>query len=266
MSLLDRYQVHQQIKTVIKIYPGIIRLYKFSTPFMVRRFDYDPYNPNRKRKSGNIDEEESERKSLKRSKSNLIDICLCNGFDLFVTFTFKDNRRDIEAKRQQMAFWLNNQRILHGPFKYAIVMELHKDGAPHFHALFAEYKGKLKKSGRSDDAGRKIYNIKSYRGGFTTAVKIDNIEKTSAYIAKYITKDMPRLRNKQRYWCSNGLKKPLKIVNPLLTESDLKLFNSSFKKKNMEIFDYRGEMSDMTLARISDFGRQRVDDLIVSEW
>lgn len=34
----------------------------------------------------------------------------------------------------------------------------------------------------------------------------------------------------------------------------------------MEIFDYHGELTDATLARISDFGRKREDDLVVSEW
>lgn len=186
----------------MKVYPDqkLARLYRFTMPIYIRRYDYDPYNPNRKRKTYDKDEEDSERRSLKRAKTNLIDICLSNGFDLFVTFTFNKDRQNLEAKRQQMAFWLNNQRILHGAFKYVIVMEYHKDGdSPHFHALFSGYKGKLKDSGKVDKAGRKIFNVKSYRGGFTTAVKIDNIEKTSAYIAKYLTKDMPRLRNKQRY-------------------------------------------------------------------
>jgi hypothetical protein len=160
-----------------------------------------------------------------------------------------------------MGYWLNNQRILHGKFKYLIVPEYHKDNKSlHFHGLFLGYNGNLVDSGRTKN-GRTIYNINSYRAGFTTAVRIDNREKVASYVAKYITKDMPKFRNKQRYWCSNGLKRPLKIVNPKLTEKDKTFFSRVHKDKQKEILEFRGQFSDNDLARIATFGLPREDDL-----
>jgi hypothetical protein len=254
VSLLDGHEVYQEIKSSLKIYPGLARLLEFDEPYRARRFDYDERKPFLER-----------HKRFVYDETNLIDLTLCNKFDLFVTFTFKKDRHDLDAKKRQMAFWLNNQRILHGKFKYLIVPELHKDGAIHFHALFSGYKGQLVDSGRTNKAGRKIHNIQSYRGGFTTAVKIDNLEKVSSYVAKYITKDMPVFKNKQRYWCSNGLKRPLKINNPLLNEKDKGLFKEVHSDSQKKIFEFHGEFSDKDLARIAYYGRRREDDLIVTE-
>lgn len=268
MSLFDGYTVTQEIQTMIKIYPDFIRLYKYTTPFSLKRYDYDPYNPNRPKKRNKtiIASSEFLNRSFRRAKTTLTDIALCNDFDLFCTFTFALDRNDVGAKKQQMAHWLNNQRLIHGPFRYIIVAEYHKDGkAIHFHALFGGYKGKLKDSGKVQN-GRKVYNISSYRGGFSTAVKIDDIEKVSSYITKYITKAMPKFKNKQRYWCSNNLKRPLKVINPLLSEQDEKLFTSVFKDSQKEILECRTEFSDKDILRIADYGRRREDDLRIEEW
>lgn len=267
MSLFDGYIVNQEITTVVKIYPDFVRLLKYKYPFYVKRYDFDPYRPSSSKKSRAVlDDEDYERKSLSRAKTTLIDTALCNKFDLFVTFTFAKDRQNVDAKKRQMAYWLNNQRILHGKFLYLIVPEYHKDKKSiHFHGLFSGYNGKLVDSGHKQK-GRIVYNIRSYRTGFTTAVKIDHIEKVSSYIAKYLTKEMPRFENKQRYWRSNGLKRPLKIVNPMLTEQDIGLFTHAFTDKQKEIFEMRGQLADSDILRIADYGRRRYDDLWVAEW
>ncbi len=280
LSLFDGYVVNQEINQVVKIYPGLVKLFKYHSPFLVRRYDYDErkYYGKKKSKSHSSDED-SELKSLQRAKTTLIDMTLCNQFDLFTTFTFNGNeinrkkygytvtdRADADKCKRKMAYWLNNQRILHGNFKYLIVPEYHKDEkALHFHGLFAGYKGHLKDSGKKQK-GRTIFNIRSYRQGHSTAVQIDNLEKVSSYISKYLTKDMPKFKNKQRYWCSNGLKRPLKIVNPLLTEQDKLLFSPVYKDKQKEVFELRGQLPDNDIARIANYGRRRYDDLTVAEW
>ncbi len=270
MSLLDSYIVNQEIKTVLKVYPDFIRLYQYAQPFYVRRFDFNErrfYDPDKPSKPSAIDPEEYERMSLGRAKTKVIDLALSNPFDMFMTFTFdskKYDRYDVDARKQQLGFWFNNQRNIHGKFGYLVVPEYHKDGALHFHGLFMDYKGNLKDSGIKQN-GRTVYNIASYRGGYTTAVKIDNIAKVAGYIGKYLTKDMPKFKGKQRYWRSNGLKLPLKIINPLLNNEDKELFSSIHKDNHVEIFEIRGQLPDNDLARIADYGKQRYNDLYATE-
>lgn len=268
MSLFDNYIVNQEIKTILKVYPDFVRLYVFEQPLYIRRYDLAEkrkYKGDKKIKYVSEDPEEYERMSRARAKSKIIDLALSNPFDLFTTFTFAKDRQDVDAKKRQIAFWLNNQRNLHGKFGYLMVPEYHSDNESiHIHGLFYGYNGNLVDSGKKKN-GRTIYNILSFRGGYTTAVKIDDLAKTAGYISKYITKDMPKFKGKQRYWRSNGLKMPLKIINPLLTTDDIELFTSIHKDKKSEVFEVRGQLNDNDLARIADYGKRRYDDLLVAE-
>ena len=59
--------------------------------------------------------------------------------------------------------------------------------------------------------GRQVYNLTDWKHGFSDCEKLENSEKASSYITKYITsalltdKDM---YGKKRYFNSQGLKKP----------------------------------------------------------
>lgn len=270
MSLFDGYQINQEITSAIKVYPDFVRLFHYKTPFIIRRHDYDEKRQQTTRKHKLIlDEEERqdrEDKNLRRAKTMLTDLTLCNAFDLFATFTFKKDRYNIKAKKRQMAYWLNNQRILHGNFAYIIVAEYHKDGkALHFHALFSDFKGKLKDSGKFIK-GRKSYNFTGYRAGINSATKIESLEKVSSYVSKYITKEMATFSGKQRYWCSNGLKRPIKILNPDFTEAEKALFTQVRENDRLTVLEYRGDLLEDTIKRNEASRRKREDDLWVSEW
>ena len=199
MSILERYVVIQEIQTFMKVYPSFTRLFKYVNPVHINRFDWGArknYQGDKKKNSKYVvDPEEAERQSLWRAKTNFMDIALSNEFNLFVTFTFAKNRYDVDLLKRKMAYWLNNQRLLHGNFGYLIVAEYHKDGALHFHALFQGYKGEMKSSGIFI-RGREVFNVKSYRAVTTVAYKIDNLRKTAAYVAKYLTKEMPKFKRK----------------------------------------------------------------------
>jgi hypothetical protein len=88
-------------------------------------------------------------------------------------------------------------------------MELHKDGAPHFHSLWADYPGKMKFWHYDEKDGRKLYNVVSYRKGWSTAKRIYDISGASSYVRKYIMKDMPVFPGKKRYWPSRNLNRPI---------------------------------------------------------
>lgn len=164
-------------------------------------------------------------RSLRRTKKRISDYILCNRFELFVTFTFAENRQDVNEKRRQMSDWLKNQRNRNGKFDYLIVPEFHKDKQSlHFHALFYGYCGSIAKSINLNTGkivtqkGQPVYTLPEYTLGFSNAKRIilsdDSSSRLSHYVKKYITKDMPIFFNKQRYWASKGLKLPKIQYNP----------------------------------------------------
>lgn len=216
----------------------MIRIYIYKTPYRLP----EPGRPRRKAKrEKNPIDTPSIHRSIRRTKSVIADLVLCNNFQYFCTFTFdrkKVDRYNEAACKTTMSMWLHRQK-LHSPnFKYLIVPEYHKDGALHFHALISNFNGRLKYSGRMQN-GRKVYNMTGYRSGFTTAVPIDNNKvAVSNYIKKYITKDMPMIHGKKRYWISNNLLRPEKTVNAFSSLKKLPLFTKKvYETDYYEVFE-----------------------------
>lgn len=153
--------------------------------------------------------------SLKRAKNKIYDIARSNAWDYFVTFTFskeKVDRYNYDDCSKKLSVWLNNMRkSCSADFRYIVVPEMHKDGAFHFHGLFANCDGlSFVDSGKRDKSGSHIYNISSYRIGFTTATEVKNQFAATKYITKYTTKDlMEGTKNKRKYWCSKNCARPL---------------------------------------------------------
>lgn len=212
----------------VKEYPDMIKIVIFNQPLRVYR--------GTKGKSKRRKDPECVESSIKRTRTTLSDLCLCNKFDLFCTFTFDPKRFDSKnllSCRRYMNTWIRNAKSRHSPnLKYLIVPELHKSGAIHFHALFSGFEGCLKDSKHTAN-GRTVYNIKNWSFGFSTAVKIDNIMAVSSYIRKYITKDMLLLPGKKRYFCSQDLIRPTKETNKIISwlrkvPSDKVQFSSDF--------------------------------------
>lgn len=169
--------------------------------------------------------ENTQERSIRRSKKRIGDYILCNSFNLFITLTIKDDRQDSERSKQKVLNWLKNQRNRNGKFRYLVVPEFHKDGESlHFHALVGDFSGEIEhainpKTGRPlKQRGKNVYQVKGYTLGFTN-VKLINGQlsdrsKLSAYLKKYISKDMPVFKGRQRYWVSKGLELPLIEDNP----------------------------------------------------
>jgi len=162
--------------------------------------------------------EDSLQRSVRRSRTMISDYVRCNDFELFVTFTFdpkKVDRYDLLSTYLKMQGWLHRQSRKYYDFKYIIVPERHKDGAIHFHALIAGYGGFLKKTNVLQN-NKRVYNVTGFKFGFTNAQYLDNdIAKTTAYLCKYITKDMVLISNRRRYWCSKNLLKPFSHRNKI---------------------------------------------------
>lgn len=238
MNIYNDSQVYIPINNRLKVYPTFMRLYIFKTPTIERLKGFSEINPKittsittQNQKEDNLS------RSLRRTKTTISDLVLSNQFDLFCTFTFKTDRYDIEKSKQKMSTWLQNTQNNYGKFEYLIVPEFHKDKkAIHFHALIKGYKGKLKDSGHKIN-GRINYNITNYKSGFSSAVKIDNHNKVSSYIRKYITKDMPQFENRKRYWISTGLKRPFTEVNTSVNHNPFIEWSESYNSKNLLILE-----------------------------
>lgn len=205
-------------------YPGFIRVFVPNIPYLVDDPGYElsiKKERSDKESTSTTYETDSER-SIRRTRKLIKDYVLCNPFNQFVTFTFAENRHDVDACKKRMSNWLKNQRNRKGKFRYLIVPEFHKDKkAIHFHALFEGYKGTVKESINSKTGTyfpKPKYHIPGYTLGFSDVKKIDDktdsATKVSYYIQKYITKDMPLFSNKNRYWISNNLLKPVIENNP----------------------------------------------------
>ncbi len=160
-------------------------------------------------------------RSLRRTKSKIRDIALCNEFELFITLTMKVDRQDINKSKTKVINWFKNQQKRNGKFEYLAVPEFHKDKKSlHYHSLLKGYTGEVVQavSPKTGEILNNKYNLKSYTLGFSDVRKIkqtpDDFNRVANYITKYVTKDMPLLFGKNRYWASHSLKRPIVIENP----------------------------------------------------
>lgn len=230
------------IRNSEKIYPTKRRLIVFKQPFDVAVGEQKKKEKKKKTHSPFIQGMLQE-KSLQRTKTTIRDIILCNNFELFCTFTFKDHRDEVDVCKARMQYWLQSQQKKYGSFEYVIVPEFHADGkALHFHALFQGFKGKIvqAQNPQGEDlvsrSGRNIFNIKGWRNGFAECTYIDDgpndQAKVASYVTKYITKDMPVFRGKKRYWVSQGIARPITATNvdelPYLADDTLQRFEKEF--------------------------------------
>lgn len=166
--------------------------------------------------------------SQRRAKNMIYDLARANDWEWFFTFTFnpeKVDSYDYFAVSALMSKWLENVRHRYAPdMKYIVVPEYHKSGRFHFHGMFSNIGTlKLVDSGHKTKDGMTIYNVGSFRSGFTTATKIKSSTSTALYIGKYITKDLSaEVKGRKRYWRSKNLNEPI------ITKSEI-----DFRDKNI---------------------------------
>lgn len=218
------------IHNIVKEYSDMIQIiiYKSPQPFMV------PDSSRRRRKVPLDPSSLPFERSLRRSKSNIKDLCLCNHFEWFLTFTFdpkKVNSENFNCCKMKILQFFKHQRDKKSPdLKYLIIPELHKSGRVHFHALVKDLNTRFVFSGHYTKAGNEIYNLPSWRYGFTTASSVSDDNGCANYISKYVTKDLVKKFNKHRYFCSNNLIRPKIHKNVKITsrKNFVKLYDSEY--------------------------------------
>lgn len=217
------------ISNITKVYPDMIKVVIYNEPKMFCSSD----SIKRNKKDVDPDSYVPSVTSLNRTKTLVRDLVLCNDFELFCTFTFDPKKVDgfsFGRCWSKMSTWLHHQkdnsREKGIDFKYLIIPEQHKSGRWHFHALISGYTGSLRDTRLQNANLRTIYNITTFRSGFTTCVKIDQKEGVSNYVTKYITKDFIKTFNQRRFFCSRNLVRPSKYLNSSIFSKTPPLFRT----------------------------------------
>lgn len=158
--------------------------------------------------------ERSEKVSRNRTINSIYDIARSNEWEWFFTLTFNPDKVDsfdYAACSKKLSDWLHNMKKKAPEMKYIVVPEQHKSGRWHFHGLFTNVDSmNFVDSGLVDKKGKIIYNVGNYRLGFSTATKIDDVNRASSYLCKYITKDLcVKTKGKKRYWASKNVDLPI---------------------------------------------------------
>lgn len=165
--------------------------------------------------------------NIQRAKARMKQVVMCNTWDYFVTFTFDDKKLDamdssLVLKKTQV--FLKNLVSRKGA-AYMLVPEYHQSGRIHLHALI---KGDIdlafddvyivegynkpikvstikKRNIPADKIKRKVYNVKGWKYGFSTAIETyGNTARLSNYMLKYMTKDIHKIFG-HYYWFSRNL-------------------------------------------------------------
>lgn len=199
---------------------------------------------------------ESLQTSVSRTKQKIYDYAKANSdeFVYFVTLTFDPHKVDsynYSLVTGKMTNWLRNIRKKIPSLIYVGVPEKHKSGRYHFHFLMNDISAILMDSGHKTKDGMSIYNLEAYKLGFSTATLIQDRERVSNYLCKYITKDLAlQTKGKKRYWHSRSLNLPKEILDliPGIDDIVLSLENgASYHKKivkgiqEVNIFEHKSK-------------------------
>lgn len=199
---------------------------------------------------------ESLQASVSRTKQKIYDYAKANSdeFVYFVTLTFNPSKvdsYDYSLVTFKMTNWLRNIRKKIPSLKYIGVPERHKSGRYHFHFLMNDISAILMDSGHKTKDGMSIYNLEAYKLGFSTATLIQDRERVSNYLCKYITKDLAlQTKGKKRYWHSRSLNLPKESLDliPGIDDIALSLENeASYHKKivkgmqEVNIFEHKSK-------------------------
>lgn len=170
------------------------------------------------------DDERSSRVSMNRTINKVYELSRSNVWQYFFTMTFdgqKVDRYDYAECSERLSQWLKDTRKHYAPdMVYLVVPERHKDGAFHFHGLFSKIGSLPLTDSGIKQKGREIYNLPTYKYGFTTVSMVEDSAKASSYVTKYISKELCQVTfGKKRYWVSRNAKRP--EVETMTIEGDL---------------------------------------------
>lgn len=162
-----------------------------------------------------------------RARTRIFEYAICNEFDYFVTLTLNKqylDRYDLKEYIKKLGQFIRDYRKKYNAdIQYLLIPEKHTDGAWHMHGLM---KGIPKEHLSLNKYGYKDWEEYSKRFGYISIDEVKNEIAVSKYITKYISKSIDTGRGvtekeSKLYYCSRGLKKPIKIHEGTLTSYQL---------------------------------------------
>ena len=165
--------------------------------------------------------------NISRARTRIFEYAICNEFEHFVTLTVdgkKLDRYDLGEYIKKLGQFIRDYRKKYkANVQYLLIPEKHIDGAWHMHGLL---KGIPKEHLSLNKYGYKDWEEYSKRFGYISIDEVRNEIAVSKYITKYISKSIDTGRgvtDKERklYYCSRGLKKPVKIDEGTLNSKQL---------------------------------------------
>lgn len=193
--------------------------------------------------------------SISRTRAKIYELAACNPWELFVTFTLNQDKRDrfdLPQYSKDLAQMVRDYNKKHGlKIKYLLIPEKHESGAWHMHGFFLglplchlrpftlsdHLPHKIRKRLQE---GVQVYTWQAYarRFGFAEIEAIKNGEAASKYITKYITEDLQKSvteLNAHLYYASQGLRRA-EIVAVLPMEKELQ--NPDYKNDYVAVRNF----------------------------
>lgn len=157
--------------------------------------------------------------NIARARTRIFEYAICNDFEYFITLTVNGdflNRYDLKEYIKKLGQFIRDYRKKYNcNIQYLLIPEKHKDGAWHMHGLI---KGIPCDHLYKNEHGYLDWPEYRCRFGFCSVDKIKSQIAVSKYITKYISKSINIDKSQgvtdkesKLYYCSRGLKKPLKI-------------------------------------------------------
>lgn len=179
-------------------------------------------------RKGDAGNEEKLPENIRRAKSKVFELALCNEFQFFCTLTFSKelvkDRYDLEGCMKAFAKWLNNYNYRRegAAVRYLLIPEPHQDGAWHLHGLVSGIPEADLRQFQPDEhlpshilkelsKGHQVFQWTAYdkKFGYCTLSPIRSTDAVSKYITKYVTKELGssvKELNAHLYYRSQGLK------------------------------------------------------------
>ncbi|MGN1415268.1 MAG: hypothetical protein ACI4XF_00350, partial [Oscillospiraceae bacterium] len=152
---------------------------------------------------------EKEDCNVRRARSAITELALCNEWDYFVTLTLspeKFDRHDLHKWQKALSVWIGNFNKKHDcKLKYLLIPEHHQDGCWHMHGLLS---GIPSECLVINEYGYLDFPEYAERFGFINLGKVKDPIRVARYITKYVSKQLSERSQElgaHLYYHSRGL-------------------------------------------------------------